>query len=98
MERKKGMKESMRFVKVKVLEKPRRKSGYLEGKLDEFIAMNIPYAQIKFDDDEYCSSHSCTGAYQTAIRRYEKEDILDCRTINGKTFLINKKLGGSLNV
>lgn len=92
------MKENMRFVKVKVLEKPRKCSGYLEGKLDDFIAMNIPYAQIKFDDDEYCSAHSCTGSYQTAIRRYGKEDILLCRTINSKTFLINKKLGGSVDV
>ena len=60
-------------MKVKVLEKPRRKSGYLEGVLNDFIAMNVPYAQIKFDDDEYIGSGSCTSSYRTAIRRYGKD-------------------------
>lgn len=88
----------MRFLKVKVLEKPRRKSGFLEEKLNEFIAMNIPYVQIIFEDGEYCNGHSCTGVYATAIRRYDKTDILECKTINGKTFLINKKLAKKLEV
>lgn len=88
----------MRFMKVKVLEKPRRKNGYLEGKLNEFIAINVPYAQIIFEDGEYCDVGSCTGAYATAIRRYDKTDILECKTINKKTFLINKKLVKKMEV
>lgn len=82
----------MRFKKVKVLEKPRRKSGYLEEVLNEFIAMNVPYAQIEFEDDEYVNSGSCSSSYRTAIKRYGKEDLVDCRSINCKAFLINKKL------
>lgn len=88
----------MRLMKVKVLEKRRRKSGYLEGVLNDFIAMNIPYAQIKFDDDEYINAGSCSSSYRIAITRYEKEDILDCKTINGKSFLINKKLANKADI
>lgn len=82
----------MRFMKVKVLEKPRRNSGYLEGKLNDFIAMNTPYVQIIFEDGEYCNPGSCASSYNKAIKRYEKTDSLECKCINKKVFLINKKL------
>ena len=79
-------------MKVKALEKPRRNSGYLEGKLNDFIAMNTPYVQIVFEDGEYVTAGSCAGSYNRAIKRYEKTDSLECKCINRKVFLINKKL------
>lgn len=82
----------MRFVKVKVLEKRRKKLNYLEGKLDEFIALGVPYARIEFEEDEYVNNGSCAGAYRVAIKRYNKEDVIFCKSINRKVYLINLKL------
>lgn len=80
----------MRMLQVKTLEKRRRKR-HLEEELDDFVAMNVAYAQIIFEDDEYISPGSCCGSYRKAIKMYEKKNV-DCKCINKKVFLINLKL------